>query len=292
MRLGGQRSDFLGLLPRLPASVRALIVGEDPTETNAQIVGGASDPHVLPATFESPSDAPPKSLAARVAENQPPTPVEPERFEPEAPQAIQLIGAPSYANAELREAVTVAEGSSSTLTTLSYDASQDRAEIGAAYGRLCKVAQVYTFFDGIVDPADEFAEADAEDLFRKVFASEHARRDSQTVALRWLAWTGRPHGGVFFAAEPKSRSRAGSVYEYAFDLVDPDAPGPVEVTVLMPDRHDDRRFARSEAIAMGVVGCVVERPSEVVPGYKGKAERAVWVGQGNNAMPLGPPPLP
>ncbi|WP_145291585.1 hypothetical protein [Pirellulimonas nuda] len=295
VRLKGPSGDFLGLLSSLPAGVRTLLVGNDGSEPSAESIGGPIDSAVRTATFESPSDGPPavKSLAERMSEPRIATAVEPNRFEPDGETGpVQLTGAPSYGLDELNDAVRGADGATSALIEKSYTSQDDRAEIGASYARLCKTAQVYTFYQSDGDDSQEIVEMEAQDLFRKVFASEHARLDSQTVASRWLAWTGRPHGGVFFAADPLSISRAGSVYEYTFSLQDPEAKEPQEVIVLMTDRHDVRRFSRGEAVAMGVVGCVVERPSEVVPGYTGEAQRAVWIGQGNNAMPLGQAPLP
>ena len=64
----------------------------------------------------------------------------------------------------------------------------------------------------------------------------------------------------------------GSVVEYQFALPD----GTTNLTVLTPQRLDPAEFANAERV--GVVGNLLQQPTNHIEGYTGTADKAIWAG--------------
>lgn len=312
--LRGPAGDFLGVLPAMSGLAPASVAEKPeraPRKTQLAASGGAAvtddvglageanptprlqaDPGVVPATFEAPITEGDNPSLEATSPNQSSLSESPSRGAPHPSGPIRLLGAPRYSIADLEVTLGSADAAANLLCDCSYTDAANRAEIGRSYAELCRVAQTLAFIDPEESDDPDFKVMQAQDLFRRVFSSEHARADSQHIAARWLSWTGRPHGGVFFAATPVTMDRAGSVYAYTFLLTDADTGEETEVVTLTAERHDPDRFARGDAKVMGVVGCVVEKPAELIEGYTGTAQRAVWIAHANDAIPLGEARLP
>ncbi|MEM6799329.1 MAG: hypothetical protein AAF589_07425 [Planctomycetota bacterium] len=310
------RFDSLGLLGEQPAVAQS---GATPSDDAP--VGSGERPEIL-ANYESPSDGPlddastatpgglegadqPAPLepftpanamtvsdtTANFAAEEPPEPASfaPPAEEPVAPAASSpedeplIAGAPRYGILELENALVGAEEARTELAGHSLAEPNSLALVGRSYAKLCELAQVLSFLDRDGSHPDMMLRRlEATDIFGRLFRHEHSRSDTEQVAIRWLNWGQRPHGGVFFAGIPESKGPAGSVYEYRFRLADQQL-----VTVITPEPIAAKRFLTAEAI--GLVGCVIESPKERVAGYTGDAQQAVWV---TRTVALDAPDLP
>lgn len=223
------------------------------------------DDAVDPATFQEPPSAPePIDESTDSAE-------EDEDQDPRAARPrVTLVGAPSpYSLDQLDAAMERSEDARRVLSDNSLTENPSAGpEMGRAYAKLCELAQVLTFVD-TSQPDPEIKRLAARDLYRRLFVYKHARDDSRDIATRWLKWTGRPHGGVFFAGDLQSMADKGSVWEFRLRLADG-----VQVTVLRDRPMDPQQFVNT--MELGVVGCVVEDATNRVEGYTGDADRAVW----------------
>lgn len=252
----------------------------------------------IQASFESPSDesdlgtetefrdaSPPSAsgddrYASQIPETtspadlQPPQPLTPpERSVPLASnQGVDVVGAPAYDVERLRAALEGAEQAGTQLRENSLDDPESRALIGHAYAQLCELSQVITFLaPDDSDPRMQLTRLEAQDIFRRLLRYQHARDDAHETAAHWLAWTDRPHGGVFFAGLPTKAETAGGYFEYTMPL-----PGGGKVIALSPTAINVNRFAESKEV--GIVGCIIESPTERIRGYNGDAERVIWIG--------------
>lgn len=197
---------------------------------------------------------------------------------------VGLRNAPLYGGAELAASLAPAEEAGAAFVAGSLADPAQVAAMGQHYARLCHLAQVLTLLDASPsDTALTTAELGGVDVFKRLFRAAHSRDDSQQVAAHWIAWTGRPHGGVFFCGMPEELSPAGDVVQYAFRV------GENTIPVAMAKPLDTSRFVNSDASQMGVLGVVVENPREWIVGYEGEADRVVWV---RKTIPLAEPDLP
>lgn len=280
--IGGPARDALGIAKHLPAyllpasfagrgaSQSSLVVADlapaggqssaEPAATPTPLV----DPAVEAAAFESPSDT---GLPAAEA----PEP---------SPPLGSLMGAPTYGPDDISALLAQADSARAVMATKSLSEPAAAAELGSAYAKLCQLAQTLTFLEpGEIGSATDMRSMEAQDVFRRLFFSAHARTDASQIAARWMGWTKRPHGGVFFVGTPGAPRFTGSLYETPVTLA---GGGPVTVLSPRPLAPDVPRTSDSFA----VVGCVVEEPAKRVRGYTGDAPRAVWVGY---VLPLGEP---
>ncbi len=283
LSIGGSRYDSLGLL------------GEQTTGA-AVASTNLSTPEERPerlASFESPSDELPLPADLAVAQEpaaliDPPALEEPRPFPPsEQPQPASaeslIAGAPRYGIVDLENAMIGAEQARADLAAYRLEDQDQLALLGRSYAKLCELAQVLSFLEeDASQPGLEMQRLHATNLFARLFRHAHARADSAQVAMRWLTWGDRTHGGIFFSGIPEAKGPAGSVYEYQFRLANEEL-----VTVLTPEPIEAKRFLSAESI--GLVGCVIESPTDRVAGYTGHAEQAVWV---LRTIPLGAPDLP
>ncbi|MEO0532047.1 MAG: hypothetical protein AAF266_15955, partial [Planctomycetota bacterium] len=194
---------------------------------------------------------------------------------------VGLVNAPRYSTQQLLEAYEPAVPAGRGFAEGTLDDPTQVSAMGQHYARLCYLAQVLT----LIDPAEKqggvfTAELEAADVFKRLFREAGPRAESRKIAGPWISWTGRPHGGVFFAGVPEEMEAVGEVIQYRFKL------GEVEVPVVMADRIDVDRFINAAAREVGVIGVVVENPRDWIAGYEGDADRVVWV---RKTLPLKAP---
>jgi hypothetical protein len=191
---------------------------------------------------------------------------------------VGLVNAPKYGARELADAFAPAEAAAVGFATGSLDDPSQVSTMGQHYAHLCHLAQVVTLLD-TSDHSLMTAELQAADTFKRLLRDDRSRGQSRQIAGPWIAWTGRPHGGVFFAGMPEDLRRAGEVIEYQFNI------GESVVPVIMAQPIDPQRFVQTGATEVGVIGVVVENPRQWIAGYEGDAERVVWA---RKTLPLPP----
>lgn len=196
-----------------------------------------------------------------------------------ATKEVGLVNAPKYGARELAEAFAPAEAAAVGFAAGSLDDPEQVSTMGQHYAHLCHLAQVLTLLDA-TEPSLMTAELQAADTFKRLLRDERSRGQSRQIAGPWIAWTGRPHGGVFFAGMPEDLRRAGEVIQYEFRI------GESIVPVVMAEPIDPNRFSQTGSPEVGVIGVVVENPRQWIAGYEGDAERVVWV---RKTLALPPP---
>ncbi len=198
-------------------------------------------------------------------------PLAPDARASDARKNHRLTGAPAYGLERLSGAVAEAVPAAKGFAEGTLSNEEEVPAMGQHYARLCYLAQVLTLMDTAeVHPDRMTQEFEAVDLFKRLFREEGTREDSRQIVGPWMTWSGRPHGGVFFAGTPDQTSRSGEVYEYRFPLIDGD------VYVVTEEPLDAKRFMNSRANEVGVIGIVVEDPAKRIKGYEGTAERVIW----------------
>ena len=110
---------------------------------------------------------------------------------------------------------------------------------------------------------------EADGLFRAILATPHTREEVGQIVPKWIASPNRRHGGVFFAGSVASHEAKGSVSECSIDL-----GGGQSLPVLLPAALGEQLKGSSTPVA--VVGWIVDKPAENVPGYTGTAPQAVF----------------
>ena len=148
---------------------------------------------------------------------------------------------------------------------------QDGKEVartkGVSYMAIADFAEKATFADS-ADAAKSQQQAD--EFFRKLLSNAHARDEVAQIVPRWLSHPKRPQNGVFLAGNVKHIDVQGSVIEYTVEL-----NGGPSVVVVVPVTD------RSESIGgpkgpIAVVGSIIDKPADDIPGYKGKAPQVVF----------------
>lgn len=333
--IGGPERDVLGIarvmmgksLPVTQAS--ALPLGGSPSDSQATTANAEEDEasQSAPDPFNTPRR--PEGIQVRYDE---PAPVmardgnaadfeaaEPPAFAADTPDALaampaEIENAPAYSLADLQRTLTATAEASRIMGEQSMSDPDQVVAVGQAYAELCELAQVVTF----LEPDDSHPDMmmtrlEAQDVFRLLFEYRHTREETRQIAERWIDWTSRPHGGVFFAGVPGAAKPQGSVFEYRFRLASPevsteggteasteasDSEATAEQDAATPTVWDDsnsvvvlsksplelNRFRGAESI--GIVGCVIEDPAQKITGYRGDTPRAVWV---TRTLPLSRP---
>lgn len=198
-----------------------------------------------------------------------------------AQPAIGLVNAPRYSTQQLSEAFDQAVPAGKGFAEGTLTDPTQVSSMGQHYARLCYLAQVLTLLDPAEKQGGVFtAELEAADVFTRLFREERPRVESRQIAGPWIGWTGRPHGGVFFAGVPEEMKAAGKTVQYVFRV------GEVTVPVVMAEKINVDRFINSAAREVGVIGLVVENPRDWIAGYEGDAERVVWA---RKTLPLRAP---
>ena len=258
----GPDGDLLGVADRIPSTL--LPASFDEAGDSRGLVSDAPAPSpeaqsdVERATFESNIPSPTES--GDVAE---PRPLTPEGAKPLVANAT-VQDAPSYTQEQLNAAIALAATARERLVTGALNDAAAKRTKGESYVQLCQIAETLTFL------ADDNAQtvADSQDSGRQFFAEllqdPTSREEIAQIAVRWIGYPKRPHGGVFFAGKVLSSQQTGSAQEVQLELVDG-----ATVTVLTPE---------PSALdgTVGVVGSILEQPAERVTGYSGTADQAVW----------------
>ncbi|MEX2171944.1 MAG: hypothetical protein WD851_21670 [Pirellulales bacterium] len=258
----GPDGDLLGVADRIPRAI--LPAAFDEAGDHGELASDEPAPSPEPqsdverATFESSIPSPTESLD--VAE---PRPLTPEGAKPLVVNAT-VQDAPSYTQEQLNAAIALAATARERLVTGALNDAAAKRTKGESYVQLCQIAETLTFLaDG-----DAQALADSQVSGRQFFAEllqdPTARDEIAQIAVRWIGYPKRPHGGVFFAGKVLSSQQSGSAHEVQLELVDG-----ATVTVLTPEPSPLDG-------TVGVVGSILEQPATRITGYSGTAERAVW----------------
>lgn len=209
----------------------------------------------------------------------PTTPPEPAAFDSpastpiasEPPATVRLNNPQPTSLADLTAAITDAAPAGRGFVDGSLSDPEQVSTMGQHYARLCFLAQSLTLLENR-QPGQptSMPEMEAADVFTRLFQSQNPRVQSRQIAGPWIAWDGRPHGGVFFAGEPTGVAPAGEATEYTFQL------GETTVPVIMAEPIDPQRYVRTAATEVGVIGIVVDEPTKWIAGYQGEHDRVVW----------------
>lgn len=239
-----------------------------PTAESSRYAVAAGDRYASAAPVDEPGDfSLPEDPPATPAPQAPA--VRPTRPDPSRPG---LVNVPYYGLDELVKAVTGGESAGGAFAGGTLSDPAQAAEMGKSYARLCYLAQVVTLLDPEASgPGVMTAELEATDVFNRLFREARPRDESRQIAGPWIAWTGRPHGGVFFAGKPTDMRPAGQTVEYFFPL------GEETISVVAERGLDVDRFLNAGATEIGVIGILVDNPRERIAGYDGAAERVIWV---------------
>ena len=148
---------------------------------------------------------------------------------------------------------------------------------GMCFAKLCDLAEALTFVDrSLASVESEQAVEGADRLFRETLADAHTRNEVARIAEIWIDSPHRGHGGIFLAGTLSGGQIAGDVYEYELTT-----EGSGKLTLLIEEPIDP--MVESSGHPVGIVGSIVENPADGVAGYRGTAERAIWVAR---AIPL------
>ena len=123
----------------------------------------------------------------------------------------------------------------------------------------------------VADAADaKNAEEQADGFFRKLLSNAHTRDEIAQIAPKWMTHPKRPQNGVFLGGNVKHVDVQGSVVEYTVEL----SGGP-SVVVVVPVTDKSASIAGPQG-PVAVFGSIIDKPSEEVPGYIGKAPQVVF----------------
>ncbi len=188
--------------------------------------------------------------------------------------AIRIANAPSFTLNDLASALQAAKDAQPSLVTGSLsDGKEVQNAKGHGYRTLADLAQKATFVDGASnsDSVGQLQRA-AEELFHETLANPHTREEVAQIVPMWLTSPNRKHGGVFFAASLTRQDEKSGVVEWRAELTSGQS-----LTILAPATLADRISTSGRTV--GIVGWIVDRPAEQVPGYAGEDTQAIWVGQ-------------
>ncbi len=228
----------------------------EPTKT-----AGADDNRYGAAT-------PPADKAAEPAAFNPPAAAPVNDSKPnESAETVRIAGAPSFSASDLAAALVAAKDAEPGLVNGNLTDGHDVARTkGFSYSILADLAQKATFLALTGEEADKLQQ-DADNIFRTTLSTPHARDEVSQIVPKWIASPNRRQGGVFLAGTVVGHDKQGSVTEGSVDL-GTGQPMPV----LLPRAVADKAPAGPVAI----VGFIVDKPAERVPGYTGTAPQAVF----------------
>jgi hypothetical protein len=183
-------------------------------------------------------------------------------------EPVHVEGAPSFSGAELSAAIAAAKNAEAGLLDGSLNDSReiDRAK-GYSYSIISDLAQKATFVDGAA-PDVVPLQTEAEDVFRTILATPHARQEVAQIAPMWINSANRRQGGVFFAGKLGSDEAKGTLNEYSIDLDN----GKSLPVLMSPALAEQAKTTGPVAI----VGWIVDDPAKSVPGYTGSAARPIY----------------
>lgn len=281
----GPAGDFLDVaqyVPQLllPASFQSstpILADADPLPRQSGPADGEPvreiDSANVPASFDQPA-----AVSDPLAENED-RDVEPQRFdEPSATPLVEdaprVNRAPTYSADKLAAALDSAQAASSGLIDgdLATGDKSVRRSKGMSYAKLCDLARVLTFIDDSA-AADRVAglEQQADQLLGHILDDAHTRAEVAQIAAIWIESPNRQHGGVFLTGSIRGGQISGDLYEYELST----ATGPdLMLVAAQPLDH----LSDSPA-GQGVVGAIIDDPTDRIPGYVGDARQVIWVGR-------------
>ncbi len=210
-----------------------------------------ADKSTEPAAFNPPPAAP-------VTDAPPTPPIE----------VVRIVGAPSFSASDLAAALVAAKDAEAGLVNGNLADGREVARTkGFSYSILADLAQKATFTDPSAADAENLQQ-ETDNIFRATLATPHARDEVAQIVPKWIASPNRKQGGVFFTGAVAIHDKQGSVVEGSVDMGS-GQPLPVLLPPALADKPPTGPVA--------VVGYVVDKPSERIPGYTGTAPQAVFV---------------
>jgi hypothetical protein len=254
---------------------------DEPTEVFAP---AQDDRYAIDASEPAPPDAQPLDPDAPAASGSAEVTEDAANATPPA-NGVRLANAPTFTPDELSAALEEAKKAQPSLVSGNLADSKEIARAkGYSYSMLADLAQKSAFVDASA-PAEttQPLQQEIEELFHQTLSDAHTRNEVALIVPKWLASPNRKHGGVFFAASKKSEDG-----EFNLSMTDTGGgfgaglhefkaylEGGSSINVLLPSALG-RTFVYSKG-PMGIVGWIVDRPADQVPGYTGNTSQVVWV---------------
>ena len=197
--------------------------------------------------------------------------------EPSATTSPLPIHGPLFTVDQLATALEAGKAAEAGLTSGDLNDAAVRRTKGMSYAKLCDLAEAVTFVDRS-SPSVESADAieGTDRLFRETLSDPNTRAEVARIAQIWINSPHRAHGGVFLAGSVSGGEIAGEIYEY--ELATDDGS---KLRLLAQEPLDPALEGSSRPV--GIVGTIVENPSDEIAGYHGTAGRAIWIAR---AIPL------
>jgi hypothetical protein len=183
--------------------------------------------------------------------------------------AVQVTGSPSFTAEELSAALQFGTKAEPNLVNGNLsDGSEVAKRKGYSYSILADLAQKLTFTTAGASADEAKLQQEAEEVFRKTLATQHARDEVAQIVPKWIASPNRKQGGVFFAGSVQTSEPKGSVAECIIEF------GGQSLPVLVPAAAAEQ--VKGSATPVAVVGWIVNDPAKNVAGYTGNAPQAVF----------------
>jgi hypothetical protein len=255
-----------------PAATEPPAAKEAPAEKQAAFTTPAEPPKTAAPTDDRYATPPAKAEAPAAPHEPAPLEAPPAKSLAESgPKSwpIKISGAPSFTTDELAASLQGAKDARPALVTGNFnDGNEVKRAKGASYAAMADLAQKSLFVGSSLADANKLTEQ-VDNLFRTTLLDAHTRDEVAQIAPMWIASTHRKHGGVFFAGSVTHQEAKGSVVECTVDL------GGGKSLVVLTSPAAVQQLAAS-AKPVGVVGFIVDKPTEKVQGYTGTAAQAVY----------------
>lgn len=208
----------------------------------------------------------------------------PKPVDPVMPPAVAkaaeplMLASASFAPADLEASLTQAMTSHEALT----QKPDDKPAQIASYRALSRLGEVA----GQLKSLGDTPEKTAEHLKALQATSKKLADDPSVAGIGWLTakWlTADPknrNNGIVLQGTPGTSEPAGKFHRTSFDLPGSDQKLTVVSEYPLLPNADGK---------VTVLGVIVEKPTEQIPGYPGPAERVVWVSVGEMEKPAAAP---
>jgi hypothetical protein len=182
-------------------------------------------------------------------------------------EPVRINNAPSFTAADISTSLTAATAAEAGLVNGNLQDGKEVAHAkGVSYMAIADLAQKATF----ADSADATkSQQRADEFFRKLLSNAHTRDEVAQIVPRWLSHPKRPQNGVFLAGSVSRGENKGTVVEYNVEL-----NGGQSVVIVVPAGSGQSLETSTKPVA--VVGSIVDRPSDEIAGYTGKAPQVVF----------------
>lgn len=256
---------------------------DEAVKTAAATTTPGAAPAEKPASFTEPADAKnlPEGDRYAITTNKPAEPatldappaVPVKEAAPAAtPEPIHIAGAPTFGAADLTAAIAAGKGAEAGLVTGNLADGRDIARTkGLSYSILADLAQKATFVDTAAADA-ALLQQEADSIYRETLATPHAREEVAQILPKWMASPNRKHAGVFFAGSVVGHAAKGSVTECNVEVGNGQS-----LPVIMPTAAAESLGGSAAPVA--VIGWIVDKPAEKVPGYTGTVTQAIYAGR-------------